>query len=79
MKRLWNIIKSTLYFLYNFSGIRHLWENIIWPINRDTKKGKPSTFIIWIIGLYVALFGIASQRYENRVDVIEIRISTVFT
>jgi pentapeptide repeat protein len=78
MKRLWHIIKLTLYFLYNFSGIRHLWESIICPIDKDTKKWKPSTFVLWTFGLYIALFGIASQRYENRVDQIEIRISSIF-
>ncbi len=78
-KKIRRIIKSIPYFLYNLSGIRHIWENIIWPINREAKDRKPSTFIIWIIGLYVALFSIASQRYENRIDLIEVRISSVFT
>ena len=78
MKKFWNITKSFFFFIYTFSGIRHLWENIIRPIDKETKKWKPSTFIIWIIGLYVALFGIASQRYENRADIVEIRINSVF-
>ncbi|MCG6188514.1 pentapeptide repeat-containing protein [Maribellus maritimus] len=79
MNRLLNNIKSTIYFLYSFSGIRHLWENIIWPVEKETKKKKPSTFSFWIIGLYIALFGISSQRYENRIDLIENRISSIFT
>ena len=31
-----------------------------------------------MIGIYTALYGIASQRYENRVDIIENRANAVF-
>ena len=34
--------------------------------------------VICLIGIYVALFGIASQRYENRIDIIENRANSVF-
>lgn len=78
MKRLLKIAKLILIFIYNLSGTRHIWENIIWPRENPTNKAKPSTVIIWIIGVYVGLFSIASQRYENRVDLIEVRIGSIF-
>jgi len=35
------------------------------------------TGVICLIGIYVALFGIASQRYENRIDIIENRANSI--
>ncbi|ETR68990.1 MAG: hypothetical protein OMM_09978 [Candidatus Magnetoglobus multicellularis str. Araruama] len=51
------------------------------PINPETGNRPPSTFLIWVSGvisIYVALFSIASQRYENRANVIENRANAVF-
>jgi hypothetical protein len=56
---------------FNHSGLKYIWENQI--------KKKPSTFLIWLIGIHIALFGLASQRYENRVDVIEYRGNAVIS
>jgi hypothetical protein len=39
----------------------------------------PSTFLLWAVATYVAFFGVASQRYENRVDVIENRGNAIFS
>jgi hypothetical protein len=33
-------------------------------------------FFIWVIGIYFAMYGIASQRYENRRDTLESKEST---
>jgi len=79
MNTIWHYLKRIAFYLYNFSGLRHIWENIIFPVDMQTGKWKPSTFILWITGIYIALFGIASQRYENRVDIIEYRISSIFS
>ena len=49
------------------------------PIDEKTGKQQPIRFFLWFVGIYVALFGIASQRYENRVDIIENRINSIFT
>ena len=34
--------------------------------------------VIWFIGFYTAIFGLASQRYENRIDIIENRANAIF-
>jgi len=74
------------WFLWDFTSIRFIitksWRTIRPPINPETGKRPPSTFFIWLSGalsVYVALFSIASQRYESRVDVIENRANTVFS
>ena len=47
------------------------------------RKAKPATGLptlpLWLIGIYIAFFGIAAQRYENRVDIIENRAKSIFT
>jgi hypothetical protein len=48
------------------------------PKDDETGKSKPMTFFLWLVGIYIALFGLASQRYENRVDVIEARINSIY-
>ncbi len=39
--------------------------------NIKNEKISPPTFVLWIFGLYTAIFGIASGRYESRLDTIE--------
>lgn len=43
------------------------------------KDGKSPTFFIWLIGIYVALFGLASNRYESRIDIIENRANSIIS
>lgn len=54
--------------LWDFSGLRWIVEKI-----RPPKKQNPppSSFLIWAISIYVALFGFASQIYQSRVDKLE--------
>ena len=63
---------------WDFSGLRFIWSKVS-PPEVTSKTKPPSTFFLWILGIYVALFGIASQRYENRVDRIENRTNAIFT
>jgi len=67
---------------WDFSGLRFIWEKIRPPIKDSVVRRPPATFMIWafgIFGLYIALFGLASQRYENRIDIIENRANTIIT
>ncbi len=59
-----------------YSGGQAIWEKMKPPVKPTVPK--PATFPLWILGIYVALFGIASQRYENRVDIIENRSNAIF-
>jgi len=57
------------------------WEKIRPPIDPETGIRPPATFLIWVSGIisvYIAVFSIASQRYEARLDVIENRASIIF-
>ena len=80
---IWKFIIKWL--LWEFIPFRFIltksWEKISPPINPETGVRPPATFLIWVSGIfsvYIALFGIASQRYEARVDVIENRANSFF-
>ena len=73
-----NPYRSFIWFLYDFSGVRLIVEKIF-PLDFKTKKEKPSSFFLWLIGIYIALFGIASNRYENSVDILETQTTGFFT
>ena len=64
--------------LSDFSGLRYVWLKIK-PLNPEKEKSqtKPSSFFLWLIGIYIALFSIASNRYENSLEKIELRMNAV--
>ncbi|MBT3880507.1 MAG: pentapeptide repeat-containing protein [Candidatus Scalindua sp.] len=63
-------IKGTFY----YSGFEYIYRKI-----KPAKKPHPlPTLPLWLIGIYVAAFGVASQRYENHVDIIENRANAIF-
>ena len=73
------------WFLWDFIPIRFIlsksWKKIRPPIDPKTGVRPPATFLIWVSGIftvYIALYGITSQRYEARIDVIENRANSVF-
>ena len=48
-------------FIFRHSGL----EAIYVKINpRHKHEGDPPTFVLWILGIYVALYGIVQQKYE---------------
>ena len=76
---LFKIWKVIIWPFWELMGIRHIWSKIFPPVNRKTgKRPPPATILLWTTGIYVALFGIASQRYENRIDIIENRANAMF-
>lgn len=58
---------STLYWLYLKSGAAYIAAK--WTTSGN--KEEHPTLTLWVIGLYFALFGFASQRYENHLDRLE--------
>jgi len=67
--------------VFDFSGIRAIYEKIRPPTEKN-KSGDykaPSTFLLWIFGIYIAFFGVASQRYENSMDKLEARANAIIT
>jgi len=80
------IFQFIVWFLWDFTNIRFLlskiWKTIRPPINPETGKRPPSTFFIWLSGtisIYILIFGVASQRYENKLDIIENRANSIFS
>jgi uncharacterized protein YjbI with pentapeptide repeats len=61
-----------------FIPIRAIWHKIRPPLEQGNIKRKPATILLYITGIYIALFGVASQRYENIVDIIENRANSIF-
>lgn len=61
-------------FVWEYLGLRYLWRKI-----RPLKEYEqpPSVFFIWVIGIYFAMYGIASQRYENRRDTLENKVNII--
>jgi len=69
------IISPVSKWIFRYSGLEFIFKKFYPP-----KHLQPlPTGVIWLIGLYVAFFGVASQRYENRVDIIENRVNSIFT
>lgn len=73
------MISKIFKYLFDFLGFRLIYSMLNRPIDKESGKKKPITFFIWSVGIYIALFGIASQRYENRIDIIETRASAIFS
>ena len=64
------VIKGIIY----YSGFEYIYRKI-----KPAKEPRPlPTLPLWLMGIYVATFGVASQRYENRVDIIENKANTIY-
>ena len=75
---------SWLYWTFwEWTGLRFVWEKVHPPPEKKPEVYRPpSTIAVWVFGLfslYIALFGLASQRYENAVDKIENRMNAFIT
>ncbi|WP_421901715.1 pentapeptide repeat-containing protein [Maridesulfovibrio sp.] len=69
---------EVFYFLYNYSGARAIKQLLSPPPKKeldDANYRSPSTFILWIVSIYVAIFGLASNRYEGAVNTYVMQIS----
>ncbi|ETX01263.1 MAG: hypothetical protein ETSY1_08005 [Candidatus Entotheonella factor] len=62
------------WYIWDISGLRFLYEKVV-PPKPDEAGRPPSTLLLWLGTLYIALFGLVSQRYEDRFDHIEQRLS----
>ena len=67
-------MKKYLEQIIKYSGIEFVYRKFI----PKDKSVLPSGFI-WLVGIYVAFFGLASNRYESRVDAIENRFGSIIT
>lgn len=77
-KILKKLSKFIIWIIWDFSGVRFIWQKIRPPINKPPDQRPPATFLLWVVSIYLILFGVTSQRYENRVDIIENRANAIF-
>jgi uncharacterized protein YjbI with pentapeptide repeats len=61
LKPLWKWVSVPLYHL---SGAALIIDKLSWNADKD----KFSTLFIWVLGIYVSIFGLATQHYESRLD-----------
>lgn len=81
---MWNMIewvgrclkwaKASLQKIFYYSGGEFIWRKF-YPNDRNI---HPTGFV-WLIALYVATFGLASQIYENRIDIVENRTNILIS
>ena len=64
-----SVKRTVSWLLWDFSGLRLIISKI-WP-DKKLSVSPASTFLLWFVGIYVAFFTVASQRYENRLQIIE--------
>lgn len=80
---LFELTGPLLWLIYHFSGARWAWEHLNPPTENEIKRQKAkglraaTAFPLWLVGSYIALFGIASSRYESHVDRYEIRANAL--
>ena len=64
--------------LWDLSGLKTVSERIIAP-PAEVERRPPSTFLLWAVGIYVALFGLTSNRYENAADRVQLSANAIVT
>ena len=80
MNSLRKVGAGLLWVLWDFPGFRYLWRKINpekAELINDPDYKRPSTFFLWVIGVYIALYGVSSTRYELALDRVENRMSAV--
>jgi hypothetical protein len=72
--------KSIGWIIWEFFGIHYVVHKLK-PIapDQDQKEKPPVTAGLWIIGFYIALFGLVFQRYQSKISIIENRINNINT
>ena len=61
LKRIW-------WFFYNYTGIRFVVLKFKGKPANDPNYREPPSGMVWILGMYIALFGLADQQYARTVD-----------
>jgi len=69
------LIVQCICWVCHYSGLKFIWRKF--KPEKDSEK-LPTGFI-WLVGIYLTSFGVSSQMYENRVDLIENRANSIFT
>lgn len=73
-----NKIKSVLMFIVWELIPMHFLMSLLLPNRFDKENNKPSTLLIWLIGLYTAIYGFTIQIYENSMNVAKSQLESVY-
>ena len=71
------LVRSLIWILWDFSGLRLIFRKIYPRLEKDPPKRQPSAFFLWFVGIYVAQFQIALERYQSRIDNLENRANLI--
>lgn len=70
------IFWAVRWIIWELSGIRAIWEKIRPP---EKVGRRPATIGLWCTGLYIVFFSLVSNRYENKVIIINTRATALFS
>lgn len=72
-------LRGVVWIIWELIPLRFIWEKLHPPRKDDSQQTRPPvTFGVWVIGFYVAIYGVASQRYENKLDRLEVKVSSIY-
>ncbi|MCP4136676.1 MAG: pentapeptide repeat-containing protein [bacterium] len=79
-KRILSLLKSFVaWFFWEFLPVRLILYKINpnWSFLKSKEERPFSTFFLWFLGIYIVMFGIATVRYKNRVEVLEAKTNAI--
>ena len=65
------------WYIWDLSGVREICA-LLFPNWQSATEPKASTFVFWFAGVWLALFGLASQLYESRLSQIQNSANTIY-
>ena len=71
--------EDLLWIVWELCGLHAVWYRLSPPKEGQAAGRKPVTFGLWAIGIYVALFGLASGIYQSSFTTINSRIDSIDT
>lgn len=74
--------KVLKYIIWDFSGIRLICRKAFpekLKVENAKDYRKPSSLLLWLIGIYIAAFGLASQKYQNKLQRAEYKVNLMTT
>ena len=68
-----------LWVAWELVPVRFIWEKVFPPKGGYKENRKPCTIGAWVITIYIACYGFASQRYEGRLERAEFKYNAFTT
>jgi len=78
MKTINYIVSIFCSFFWEFLCIRLIWEKIL-PAKESEHYKRPSSFLFWVIGIYISLYGLTSNLFDSEYKIVEEEINFIFS